>query len=92
MPNDETIIDIDSLSTNYQMTNKQPDIILQYADGEELHMILHPEGLGSYAHNNGTDGYGLVATYSKTYHTLISGEVINTGKKLYWCGEYKFVV
>ena len=92
VPDDETVIALADLSSNYSMTHKQPDIILQYASGEELHMILHRAGLGSYAHNNGTDGYGLVATYSKTYHTLISGEVINTGKKLYWCGEYKFVV
>lgn len=92
VPNDETVVDVSNLSANYQMTNKQPDIILQYAAGEELHMILYSEGLGSYVHNAGTDGYGLITTYGKTYHTLISGEVINTGKKLYWCGEYRFVI
>ena len=92
IPDDETIIELSDLSSNYNMVNKQPDIILQYPDGEELHMILRPEGLGSYAHNNGSDGYGLITTYNKTYHTLISGEIINSGKQLYWSGEYKFIV
>lgn len=92
VPDDETVIALADLSSNYSMTHKQPDIILQYTDGEELHMILHSSGLGSYAHNNGNEYYGLVATYSKTYHTLISGEVIDTGKKLYWSGEYRMIV
>lgn len=92
VPNDETVISAPGLASNYSMVNKQPNIILQFDNGAEMHMKLNPEGLGSYAHNDGTDGYGLITTYGKTYHTLISGEVINTGKKLYWCGEYKFVV
>ena len=92
VPDDETIIVLDDLASNYSMTHKQPDIILQYAGGEELHMILHSAGLGSYAHNNGNEYYGLVATYGKTYHTLISSETIATGSKLYWSGEYKMIV
>ena len=92
VPSDEVIVTIADLSSNYNMTNKQPNIILQYPDGEELHMILRPSGLGSYAHNNGSENYGLVATYGKTYHTLISSETIATGSKLYWSGEYKMIV
>ena len=92
VPDDETVIALADLSSNYSMTHKQPDIILQYTDGEELHMILHRSGLGSYAHNNGNEYYGLVATYGKTYHTLISGETISTGAKLYWSGEYRMII
>lgn len=92
VPDDETVITLANLSSDYSMTHKQPDIILQYANGEELHMILHRSGLGSYAHNNGNDNYGVIATYGKTYHTLISGETISTGAKLYWSGEYKMIV
>jgi len=92
VPDDETVIALADLSSNYSMAHKQPNIILQYTDGEELHMILHRSGLGSYAHNNGNEYYGLVATYGKTYHTLISSETISTGAKLYWSGEYRMIV
>lgn len=92
VPNDDTIISISDFQADYTMVEKQPNIILRYAEGEELQMILRPEGLGSYSHNSGSDGYGLIANYGKTYHTLISGEIINSGKQLYWSGEYKFVV
>lgn len=92
VPNDETIIDTTNLENNYTIVNKQSDIILKYNDGAELHMLLNNAGLGSYDHNDGTDGFGLIATYEKTYHTLISTTSIESGKQLYWSGEYKMIV
>jgi len=92
IPNDELVIVKADLESAYLMVNKQPDIILQYDDGAELHMILHPAGLGSYAHNVGTDGYGSVQTSGKTYHTLIFVTTIPSGSKLYWSGEYRYVI
>ena len=83
-----------AIPTEYAYENKQNDIILTDAKNRELHMIHDQVGLGNYAYNNGSgpDKFGLTASYGKTYHVFIYNQNINSGKFLYWSGEYRQIV
>ena len=92
LPNNEKLININP--SNAVFFNKPEYKICCLNSNIHYDVTLDNSGLGTYAHNDGTNTsflYGNVATFNKIYYQLIANSTsINSNKYFYWSATYDY--